>query len=163
MVEIPQPRPTDLLTIGEVVVRTGVAASALHFYERKGLIHPERTDGGTRLYPRHMERRIAIIQVAKRLGIPLSEVADQFAALPEDRMPSLRDWARLNERWRARLRARQLELARLQEEMTRCIGCGCVSLTACLVVNPGDALSSEGHGARRLLPIEDDEGAEGAA
>jgi MerR family redox-sensitive transcriptional activator SoxR len=163
MVEIPQPRPTDLLTIGEVVARTGVAASALHFYERKGLIRPERTDGGTRLYPRHMERRIAIIQVAKRLGIPLSEVADQFAALPEDRMPSLRDWARLNERWRARLRARQLELARLQEEMTRCIGCGCVSLNACLVVNPGDALSSEGHGARRLMPIEDDEGAVRAA
>ncbi|MEK6312242.1 MAG: MerR family DNA-binding transcriptional regulator, partial [Curtobacterium sp.] len=76
MVEIPVPRPTDLLSIGEVVRRTGVAASALHFYERKGLIHPERTTGGTRLYPRHVERRIAIIQVAKRLGIPLSEVAE---------------------------------------------------------------------------------------
>ncbi|MCJ1715871.1 redox-sensitive transcriptional activator SoxR [Curtobacterium sp. VKM Ac-2922] len=155
MVEIP--RPTDLLTIGEVVARTGVAASALHFYERKGLIHPERSDGGTRLYPRHVERRIAIIQVAKRLGIALAEVAEQFQALPEDRMPSLRDWSRLNERWRARLRARQLELERLQQEMTQCIGCGCISLNACLVMNPGDTLGAEGHGARRLLPIADED------
>ncbi len=157
MVEVPQPKPTDLLSIGEVVRRTGVAASALHFYERQGLIHPERTTGGTRLYPRHVERRIAIIQVAKRLGIPLAEVAEQFAALPADRMPSLRDWNRLNERWRARLRARQLELERLQQEMTQCIGCGCVSLNACLVMNPGDALGAEGNGARRLLPIADGE------
>ncbi|UXN26822.1 redox-sensitive transcriptional activator SoxR [Curtobacterium flaccumfaciens] len=163
MVEIPAPRPTDLLPIGEIVRRTGVAASALHFYERKGLIHPERTDGGTRMYPRHVERRIAIIQVAKRLGIPLSEVAEQFEALPADRMPSLRDWNRLNERWRARLRARQLELERLQQEMTQCIGCGCVSLGACSVVNPGDALGDEGHGARRLLPIEDDAAADDSA
>ena len=81
MVEIKRPSPTDLLTIGEVVRRTGVAASALHFYERKGLIHTQRTEGGTRLYPRHIERRIAIIQVAKRLGIPLSEVAEQFRVL----------------------------------------------------------------------------------
>jgi MerR family redox-sensitive transcriptional activator SoxR len=156
MAEIPPPRPTDLLTIGEVVERTGVAASALHFYERKGLIHPERTAGGTRLYPRHVERRIAIIQVAKRLGIPLGEVAEQFEALPSDRMPSLRDWERLGERWRARLHARQLELERLQREMDQCIGCGCVSLNACLVMNPGDALGVEGHGARRLLPIADE-------
>ncbi|MBT2502441.1 redox-sensitive transcriptional activator SoxR [Curtobacterium sp. ISL-83] len=156
MVEIPDPKPTDLLPIGEIVRRTGVAASALHFYERKGLIRPERTTGGTRLYPRHVERRIAIIQVAKRLGIPLSEVAEQFAALPADRMPSLRDWDRLGERWRARLQARQRELERLQREMNQCIGCGCVSLNACLVMNPGDALGDEGHGARRLLPIEDE-------
>ncbi|MBT1584587.1 redox-sensitive transcriptional activator SoxR [Curtobacterium flaccumfaciens] len=163
MVEIQAPRPTDLLPIGEIVRRTGVAASALHFYERKGLIHPERTDGGTRMYPRHVERRIAIIQVAKRLGIPLSEVAEQFEALPADRMPSLRDWNRLNERWRARLRARQLELERLQQEMTQCIGCGCVSLGACSVVNPGDALGDEGHGARRLLPIQDEAADDAAA
>jgi len=154
MVEIK--RPTDLLPIGEIVRRTGVAASALHFYERQGLIRPERTGGGTRLYPRHVERRIAIIQVAKRLGIPLSEVAEQFAALPSDRMPSMRDWTRLNEHWRARLHARQLELERLQHEMDQCIGCGCISLSACLVVNPGDALGEEGGGARRLLPIEAD-------
>ncbi len=153
--QVPQPRPTDLLTIGEVVRRTGVPASALHFYERKGLIHPERTAGGTRMYPRHVERRIAIIQVAKRLGIPLGEVAEQFEALPTDRMPSLRDWNRLNERWRARLRARQLELERLQQEMTQCISCGCMSLNACLVMNPGDTLGDDGAGARRLLPIED--------
>ncbi len=158
MVEIKRgPSPTDLLTIGEIVARTGVAASALHFYERKGLIHPLRSDGGTRLYPRHTERRIAIIQVAKRLGIPLAEVAEQFANLPADRMPSLRDWSRLNASWRASLRARQLEFERLQREMDQCIGCGCVSLGACLVVNPGDGLAAEGEGARRLLPIDPEE------
>ncbi len=155
MVEIKRgPSPTDLLTIGEVVARTGVAASALHFYERKGLIHPQRSEGGTRLYPRHTERRIAIIQVAKRLGIPLAEVVEQFANLPADRMPSLRDWSRLNASWRASLRARQLEFERLQREMDQCIGCGCVSLSACLVMNPGDGLAAEGEGARRLLPID---------
>lgn len=147
--------PTDLLTIGEIVKRTGVAASALHFYERKGLIHPERTAGGTRLYPRHLERRIAVIQVAKRLGIPLSEVAEHFRTLPDDRMPSLRDWTRLNKRWRAQLRERQLELERLQSEMDQCIGCGCISLNHCLVINPGDELAAEGPGARRLLPFDE--------
>lgn len=155
MVEIKRgPSPTDLLTIGEVVARTGVPASALHFYERKGLIHPQRTGGGTRMYPRHVERRIAIIQVAKRLGIPLSEVAEQFQKLPSTRMPSLRDWTRLTDSWRARLRARQLEFERLQREMDQCIGCGCISLNSCLVINPGDSLSAEGEGPRRLLPIE---------
>ncbi|MBN9631492.1 MAG: redox-sensitive transcriptional activator SoxR [Actinobacteria bacterium] len=158
MVEINRPKPTDLLTIGEVVRRTGVSASALHFYERKGLIHSQRTPGGTRLYPRHMERRIAIIQVAKRLGIPLSEVADQFESLPRDRMPSLRDWNRLNEHWRAKLTARQRELERLQSEMSQCIGCGCVSLSVCLVMNPGDILGQDGQGARRLPPFAEDEG-----
>lgn len=147
--------PTDLLTIGEIVKRTGVAASALHFYERKGLIHPERTAGGTRLYPRHLERRIAVIQVAKRLGIPLSEVAEHFRTLPDDRMPSLRDWTRLNKRWRAQLRERQLELERLQSEMDQCIGCGCISLNHCLVINPGDELAAQGPGARRLLPFDE--------
>ncbi|OKH80216.1 transcriptional regulator [Mycobacterium sp. ST-F2] len=155
MVEIKRMGPTDLLTIGEIVKRTGVAASALHFYERKGLIHPERTAGGTRLYPRHLERRIAVIQVAKRLGIPLSEVAEHFRTLPDDRMPSLRDWTRLNKRWRAQLRERQLELERLQSEMDQCIGCGCISLNHCLVINPGDELAAEGPGARRLLPIDE--------
>ena len=146
MVEIKLPRPTDLLTIGEVVGRTGVAASALRFYAH-------RTEGGTRLYPRHVERRIAIIRVAKRLGIPLSEVAEQFESLPRDRMPSLRDWNRLNQHWRAKLSARQRELERLQSEMSQCIGCGCVSLNVCLVMNPGDVLGQDGQGARRLPPI----------
>lgn len=155
MVEIKRMGPTDLLTIGEIVKRTGVAASALHFYERKGLIHPERTAGGTRLYPRHLERRIAVIQVAKRLGIPLSEVAEHFRTLPDDRMPSLRDWTRLNKRWRAQLRERQLELERLQSEMDQCIGCGCISLNHCLVINPGDELAAQGPGARRLLPFDE--------
>ena len=155
MVEIKRVGPTDLLTIGEIVKRTGVAASALHFYERKGLIHPERTAGGTRLYPRHLERRIAVIQVAKRLGIPLSEVAEHFRTLPDDRMPSLRDWTRLNKRWRAQLHERQLELERLQSEMDQCIGCGCISLNHCLVINPGDELAAEGPGARRLLPFDE--------
>ncbi|WP_413353789.1 MerR family DNA-binding protein [Microbacterium sp. 1P06AB] len=112
-----------------------------------------RSPRSSSLYPRHTERRIAI-QVARRLGIPLTEVAEQFATLPADSMPSLRDWTRLNASWRASLRARQLEFERLQREMDQCIGCGCVSLSACLVVNPGDKLAAEGEGARRLLPID---------
>ncbi|RLP77983.1 redox-sensitive transcriptional activator SoxR [Mycetocola tolaasinivorans] len=150
----PQRSPTDLLPIGEIVRRTGVAASALHFYERRGLIHSERSSGGHRLYPRHVERRIAIIQTAKRLGIPLTEVAEQFATLPEDRMPSLRDWNRLNASWRGQLAARRLELERLESEMNQCIGCGCVSLGSCRVFNPNDALGERGSGAVLLAPIE---------
>ncbi|WP_187976260.1 redox-sensitive transcriptional activator SoxR [Mycetocola sp. JXN-3] len=152
----PRRSPTDLLPIGEIVRRTGVAASALHFYERKGLIHSERSSGGHRLYPRHVERRIAIIQTAKRLGIPLTEVAEQFETLPEDRMPSLRDWNRLNASWRGQLAARRLELERLETEMNQCIGCGCVSLGSCRVFNPNDALAARGSGAVLLTPIDPD-------
>ena len=150
MVEIKRMGPTDLLTIGEIVKRTGVSASALHFYERKGLIHPERTSGGTRLYPRHLERRIAVIQVAKRLGIPLEDVKNAFADVPLTTAPTHADWQRASRTWKKALEARRRGIEQLEQELTGCIGCGCLSMKACALLNPDDALGGEGAGARRL-------------
>ena len=150
MVEIKRMGPTDLLTIGEIVKRTGVSASALHFYERKGLIHPERTSGGTRLYPRHLERRIAVIQVAKRLGIPLEDVKNAFADVPLTTAPTHADWQRASRTWRKALEARRRGIEQLEQELTGCIGCGCLSMKACALLNPDDTLGGEGAGARRL-------------
>lgn len=145
--------PTDELSVGEVAHRAGVAVSALHFYEKEGLITSTRTAGNQRRYPRHVLRRISLIQVAKRMGIPLTEVAEVFAGLPENRMPGKRDWTRITERWRGKLEARRLELERMERELTGCLGCGCLSLGTCLVLNPGDALGEDGPGAQRLPEI----------
>lgn len=153
---MPGPAPTDLLTAGEVARRTGVAISALHFYEREGLISASRTAGNQRRYARHVLRRVSIIQVAKRMGIPLTEVADEFARLPADRMPSTRDWERISRHWRGRLEARRRELERMERELTGCIGCGCLSLSTCRVFNPGDSLAADGPGPRRLPEISAD-------
>lgn len=145
------PNPTDLLSVGDVAERTGVAVSALHFYERKGLISSTRTAGGQRRFARHVIRRVSVIQVAKRMGIPLVEVAEVFSDLPQDRMPGKSDWRRISERWRGRLEARRRELERMESELVECIGCGCVSLRSCRVLNPDDELGSGGSGPR-LLP-----------
>lgn len=150
----PVPSPTDLLTVGEVAERTGVAVSALHFYERQGLITSTRTTGGQRRYARHVIRRVSVIQVAKRMGIPLSEVSEVFSQLPHDRMPSKTDWRRISERWQSRLEARRREIERMERELVSCIGCGCVSLRSCRVLNPDDALGSDGSGPRLLPEIE---------
>ncbi|WP_084344448.1 redox-sensitive transcriptional activator SoxR [Microbacterium resistens] len=149
----PKPSPTDLLTVGEVARRTGVAVSALHFYERAGLITSTRTSGGQRRYARHVIRRVSVIQVAKRMGIPLSEVAEVFADLPTDRMPGKTDWRHISERWRGRLEARRQEIERMESELVECIGCGCVSLRSCRVLNPDDELGSNGPGPQRLPEI----------
>lgn len=154
--EVERRTPTELMTVGEVAQRAGVAVSALHFYERLGLIASERTAGNQRRYHRYVLRRISLIQVAKRIGIPLAEVKDAFDGLPGDRMPSKRDWERISATWRAHLEARRQEIERLQNEMTGCIGCGCVSLRECTMLNPGDVLAADGTGARLLLPIEED-------
>ncbi|MGC2941224.1 redox-sensitive transcriptional activator SoxR [Brevibacterium sp. FAM 24638] len=146
-----KPSPTDLLSVGDVAARTGVAVSALHFYERQGLIVSERTAGGQRRYARHVLRRISVIQVAKRMGIPLAEVAEVFDDLPDDRMPGKTDWRRISERWRGKLEARRREIERMESELVECIGCGCVSLRSCRVLNPDDELGSSGSGPR-LLP-----------
>ncbi|MBS3182258.1 redox-sensitive transcriptional activator SoxR [Leucobacter manosquensis] len=146
--------PTDLLSVGEVAARTGVAVSALHFYEREGLISSVRTAGNQRRYARHVLRRIAIIRVAARMGVPLAEVAEELASLPADRMPSRRDWERISEHWRGKLEARRLEIERMERELTGCIGCGCLSLGTCRVFNPGDALSVDGPGPRLLPEID---------
>ncbi|MEU3597283.1 redox-sensitive transcriptional activator SoxR [Streptomyces sp. NPDC006798] len=145
-------RASDLLTVGEVAKRAGIATSAVRFYEDQGLISAERSPGNQRRYRRHVLRRISLILAAKRLGIPLSEVAEIFSTLPEGRMPGQRDWERISRRWAAHLEARRREIERLEEELTGCIGCGCLSLRRCGVLNPQDTLSAQGAGPRRLIP-----------
>lgn len=142
--------PDDLLAIGEVSRRTGVPASALHFYEQLGLIASTRTAGNQRRYRRHMLRRISLIVVAKRLGIPLGDVQEVFVSLPLDHPPSQRDWRRVAKLWRAQLEERRTQLDRLQRELTGCIGCGCLSLKACRLLNPEDELGTDGPGPRRI-------------
>ncbi len=144
--------PAELLSVGEVSRRTGVAASALHFYEAQGLISSTRTQGNQRRYARHMLRRISLIQVAKRLGIPLSSVHQVFATLPLDRKPTQREWERIARAWSSELTERRREIERLQQELTGCIGCGCISMTRCQLLNPNDTLGRQGPGARRLDP-----------
>ncbi|MEV5573019.1 redox-sensitive transcriptional activator SoxR [Spirillospora sp. NPDC052269] len=142
--------PDDHLTIGEVIRRTGVPASALHFYERKGLIFSERTGANQRAFPRHMLRRISLIIMAKRLHIPLSDVAEVFAGLPTDRAPTHKDWQRVSRHWKRQLEERRRVIERLERELTGCIGCGCLSMKACLLLNPDDTLGDHGPGPVRL-------------
>ncbi|MGW4031373.1 redox-sensitive transcriptional activator SoxR [Streptomyces sp. NPDC004838] len=144
--------PTDLLTVGDVARRAGIATSAVRFYEDRGLIASERTEGNQRRYRRHVLRRISLIMVAKRMGIPLSEVGEVFASLPDGRMPAKRDWDRISRRWAGLLEARKRAIEELQREINGCIGCGCLSLQRCRVLNPEDELSAEGSGPRRLPP-----------
>ncbi|GAB4586157.1 redox-sensitive transcriptional activator SoxR [Nocardia sp. IFM 10818] len=148
--------PTDLLTIGELARRAGVATSAVRFYEEQGLITSVRTSGNQRRYPRHVLRRLSLVLFAKRLGIPLAEVAEAFDGLPAERMPSKRDWDRIAGRWSDHLEARRREIEQLQRELTGCIGCGCLSLRRCYVLNPSDTLAAHGAGPQRLLHPDDE-------
>jgi MerR family transcriptional regulator, redox-sensitive transcriptional activator SoxR len=140
-----------LLTIGEVSRRSGVAASALRFYEDAGLLQSNRAPGGARQYPRTVLRRIAVIQAAKAVGMPLADLRQAMAALPNQRTPTKADWERLSRSWRARLDERIEELQRVRDGLTSCIGCGCLSLRSCALFNPADALAAQGAGARRLI------------
>ncbi|HEU5126347.1 MAG TPA: redox-sensitive transcriptional activator SoxR [Glycomyces sp.] len=142
--------PDDELTIGEVSRRTGVSASALHFYERRGLIASRRNGANQRRYPRHMLRRISLLIVAKRLGIPLGDVGRVFTGLPLDRAPTHEEWQRVSRTWKRRLEERRRAIERLERELTGCIGCGCLSMRACLLLNPDDALQGRGPGPVRL-------------
>lgn len=142
--------PDELLSIGEVSERTGVAVSALRFYEEHGLIVSERTVGNQRRFRRHMLRRVALVSVAKRLGIPLVDVGEAFASVPMGRTPSHKDWQRASRIWKRQLEQRRRALERLEHELTGCIGCGCLSMKACSLLNPDDALSATGSGPRRL-------------
>lgn len=144
--------PDELMTIGEMSRRTGVAASALRFYEDLGLIASLRSDGNQRRYPRHMLRRVSLISVAKRLGIPLTDVQAVFATVPLDTTPSHEDWQRASRQWRRQLDERRLAIERLERELTGCIGCGCLSMKACGLLNPDDALAESGAGPQRLGP-----------
>ncbi len=144
------------LTVGEVAARSGVAVSALHFYERQGLISSRRTSGNQRRYRRDVLRRVSFIRVSQRVGIPLARIAEALATLPTGRAPNVRDWERLSRTWRTDLDARIEQLQRLRDDLTDCIGCGCLSLSRCVLANPEDTLGEAGPGPRRLLVDEPD-------
>jgi len=139
---------SELMTIGEVARRSGVAASALRFYEERGLITSERAGSGHRRYPRPVLRRIAFIVFAQRIGLTLDEIGGELAKLPPDRAPTRRDWSRLSATWTARIDDRIAELERLKAGLTECIGCGCLSLDRCKLANPGDRAATLGAGPR---------------
>ncbi len=138
----------DLLLIGEVARRSGVAASALRFYEDRGLIRSERTGSGQRRYPRAVLRRIAFIVFAQRIGLTLDEIGTELAKLPPHRAPTGHDWSRLSKTWTSRIDERISELERLRAGLTQCIGCGCLSLERCQLSNPGDRAARFGPGPR---------------
>src|SRR5262249_24491040 len=138
----------EVLTIGEVAARSGVATSALRYYEDEGLIHAERNDSGHRRYPRAVIRRVAFIVFAQRIGLSLEEVGAELAKLPRNHVPERSDWAKLSSRWTARINERLAELVRLEARLTECIGCGCLSLDRCQLANPGDRAARLGSGPR---------------
>ncbi len=138
------------LTVGEVARRSGVAVSALHFYETKGLIHSVRSAGQQRRYGRDVLRRVAVIKVAQRIGISLASISEAFASLPEGRSPTAADWARMSSLWRKELDERITQLTRLRDQLDGCIGCGCLSIDACRLRNPLDELSEQGSGPQLL-------------
>lgn len=138
----------DLLTISEVSRRSGVAASALRFYEDRGLITSERSGSGHRRFRRPVLRRIAFVVFAQRVGLTLEEIGAELATLPGDHAPTRRDWSRLSSRWSSRIDERIAELERLKAGLTECIGCGCLSLDRCQLSNPGDRASRLGPGPR---------------
>jgi len=140
------------LMVGEVAARCGVAVSTLHFYEAQGLITSWRNPGNQRRYPREVLRRVSVIKVAQRTGIPLAEIRDALAELPEKRTPTAEDWQRLSSRWRGQLDERIERLTRLRNQLDGCIGCGCLSLGVCPLRNPWDQLGEEGPGPRLLDP-----------
>ena len=141
-------KSSERLTISEVSRRSGVAASALRFYEQRGLIGSERAGSGHRRYPRPALRRIAFIVFAQRIGLTLEEIRGELAKLPPDRAPTRRDWSRLSSKWTARIDDRIAELERLKAGLTECIGCGCLSLDRCKLANPGDRAARRGAGPR---------------
>ena len=144
---------SKLLSPGELSERSGVAVSALHFYEREGLIHSERTAGNQRRYARETLRRVAFIRTSQRVGVPLAEIRGALETLPEGRTPTKKDWTRLSRHWRADLEHRIEQLEKLRDTLTSCIGCGCLSLKSCALNNEEDHLSEEGSGAR-ILTVE---------
>jgi MerR family redox-sensitive transcriptional activator SoxR len=138
----------NLLTIGEVARRSGVASSALRFYEDRGLIASERSGSGHRRYDRSVLRRIAFIVFAQRVGLTLEEIGAELAKLPPGRVPTRRDWSRLSQGWSSRIEERIAELERLRAGLTECIGCGCLSLDRCKLANPDDRAAGLGPGPR---------------
>ncbi|KQW31415.1 MerR family transcriptional regulator [Rhizobium sp. Root274] len=143
-------KENSLLSVGNVARRSGLAVSAIHFYERKGLITADRTGGNQRRYGRDVLRRLALIRAAQEVGLPLSDVAEALDRLPDGRTPTPADWRRIATGWAERLDARIRVLQRLRHDLDGCIGCGCLSMKRCQLVNPADALSEEGTGGVAL-------------
>ncbi|WP_020499494.1 redox-sensitive transcriptional activator SoxR [Sciscionella marina] len=139
------------LSVGQVSERSGVAISALHFYERQNLIHSRRTSGNQRRYPRETLRRIAFIRIAQRVGVPLASIAEYLSQLPNDHAPSRADWKRVTRLYQNEIDERIHRLQQLRDEFTECIGCGCLSIGSCKLANPYDTLADHGPGPRRLL------------
>lgn len=145
------------LTVGEVAERSGVAVSALHFYETRGLIHSHRNAGNQRRYPREVLRRVAVIKVAQRVGVPLAAIKEALRSLPDGRSPTAGDWARLSKGWRAELDERIRQLQQLRDQLDGCIGCGCLSIKACRLRNPWDELAEQGPGPHFHASAADDD------
>jgi len=139
------------ITVGQLSARSGVAVSALQFYEAQGLISSRRTAGNQRRYSRDTLRRVAFIRAAQRVGMPLARIRDALGELPSERTPTVDDWSRLSASWRGELDERITALERLRDNLADCIGCGCLSLRRCPLANPGDELAAYGPGPRRLL------------
>jgi MerR family redox-sensitive transcriptional activator SoxR len=139
------------LTIGEMSQRTGVAGSALRFYEAEGLIHATRSEGGQRRYTRDTIRRVSFIRVAQQVGLSLEEVRAALASLPDNRTPNQKDWQRLSNSWRPRVDSQIAMLERLRDRLGGCIGCGCLSLGVCKLLNPDDRAAQRGPGPRYVL------------
>ena len=139
-----------VLSVGEVAKRSGLAVSAIHFYEAQGFIKSTRTAGNQRRYPREALRRVAVVKVAQRIGIPLSVIREALLTLPKGRTPTAKDWRTLSQRWKEVLDDRIDRLVQLRDSLNGCIGCGCLSLKVCPLRNPADTLASEGPGPRLL-------------
>ena len=142
------------ISIGELSRRTGLAPSAIRYYEDEGLVHPERTAAGQRRFLRSDIRRLSFVMIAQQMGFPLARIRALMEALPEGRTPTKRDWEKISRQIRGELDARIDTLTALREKLDGCIGCGCLSLRSCALYNPDDELSSHGHGAVRLEPTE---------
>jgi MerR family transcriptional regulator, redox-sensitive transcriptional activator SoxR len=140
------------LTIGQLAERSGVATSAIRFYESRGLVHSVRTTGNQRRYAQATLRRVAFIRAAQRIGLTLEEIGEAMSTLPENRTPTKADWARLSRTWRERLDQQIKRIELLRDRLDSCIGCGCLSLKKCALNNPGDAVASFGTGAVYLEP-----------
>lgn len=145
------------LTIRQVASRCGVAASALRYYEARGLISAWRASSGHRRFPRQVLRRVAFIVFAQRIGLTLDEIGSELSRLPPDRVPTGRDWSQLSRRWTARIDARIGELVRMRDSLSGCIGCGCLSLERCQLANPGDRAAKLGPGPRHWVGDENAE------
>ncbi|MDY0834801.1 MULTISPECIES: redox-sensitive transcriptional activator SoxR [unclassified Pseudomonas] len=143
---------TKELTVGQLAARSGVAVTALHFYETKGLIKSSRNAGNQRRYSRDVLRRVVVIKIAQRLGIPLATIHEALQTLPDGRTPNAADWERLSALWREDLDQRIDKLMLLRDKLSGCIGCGCLSLEACPLRNQDDVLGERGPGAQLLEP-----------